>query len=391
MRENDFLFECIEISILEKDTSKFNFERYNQLNWKELKRLLDFHAIRPIVADSLKKVGILESPDNKFIFDFTQEQVFNNLRYSFGFSQLIPKFQIAGLKVLPFKGNLFVEKLFDNHQLREVGDLDLLFHPDSIENGLKLLLNEGYKFGIYNQAFGHLSDEDLINEILIAFGKYEVNMEKDQIHLDVHWGLNYGFLPYRIKVELFFKNTENGQFYGKECILPSPETMFWMIMLHHGGKEFWVRLKHLVDLLAFMKKYSTVLDWDDILNKAKEYKMLTVCISGFYLIEKYFAFPLPEKIKLELQGQNYMNISKIEDYWKYAKKWNTLFPRFKYESVLISQQDPGFSKKEYFKNIFLEYSKPNPIEQGRIISFPENYPVLNFVSKLMSYLLKKLF
>ena len=391
MREIDFLFECIEISILEKDTSKFNFERYNKLNWRELKRLLEFHAIRPIVADSLKKVGILESPENKYIFDFTQDQVFNNLRYSFCVSELLPKFYTAGVKVLPYKGNLFIEKLYHNNQLREIGDFDLLFHPDSIKKGIEILLNEGFGIGIYNHAFDHLSNQELIQQLANYYGKYELNMEKDQIHLDVHWGLNYGFLPYNLKLDTFFENTEKGQLFDVECQLPNRETIFWMIMLHHGGKEFWVRLKHLVDLLAFINKYSDELDWEDILKKAIEYKMLNVCLSGFYLIEKYFFYPLPLNIKEKLRQFNSKNIYFVEEYWTYAKYWKTFFPRLKFERLLFSQQDAGFSKRDYFKNIYLEYSKPNPLEQGRIISFPQNYPVLNFVSKLMSYLLKKLF
>ena len=38
--------------------------------------------------------------------------------------------------------------------------------------------------------------------------------EKDKIHLDIHWELNYGFLPYRVNYLNFFNTSVKKDFYG---------------------------------------------------------------------------------------------------------------------------------------------------------------------------------
>ncbi|MCP9767619.1 hypothetical protein EGI22_06820 [Lacihabitans sp. LS3-19] len=387
------LLELVKVGFLENDSEKLKKELDKVADWKELDRLIMFHAIRPVAAEAFRKLGF-STLDNKYIqsyLEYSQIQTFQNLRYSNFIKGLLIKFEKEKIRVLLYKGNLFIFEFFQNRQLREGGDIDLLFHPDDISKGLTLLLDEGFKCDIYNPIFRNLTKNELLEKILMSEGKYEVPLEKDRIHLDIHWELNSGFLPYSVNYLSFFNYSQKKDFYGANLNLPDAEAIFWMLILHHGGKEFWVKYKHFVDLIAFMNTYGEILDWSKILESAKAFKLYNITLLGFYFLKKHFSFSLPQIIEDAIAMHKFNNIEKIEKYWTFAKPWNTLFPRLKYEQILVAQQDEGFSKLKYFKNIYKEYSKPNPLEQGRVISFPNRFTFLNFCSKVLTYLFKKLF
>jgi hypothetical protein len=79
----------------------------------------------------------------------------------------------------------------------------------------------------------------------------------------------------------------------------------------------------------------------------------------------------------------------IIDYWENCYDILSLNGRLKYERILWSIQDEGFSRWTYIKEMFKMYTIPNPIESKRLVTFPVNYYVLNGISKVITYLWKR--
>ncbi|MDP5139032.1 MAG: nucleotidyltransferase family protein, partial [Spirosomaceae bacterium] len=237
------------------------------------------------------------------------------------------------------------------------------------------------KFNTIDKSFEENPADSLIDIALNASGQYEISfVNNDFLHIDFHWGLYYGYLPFSIDFESFFQEKQ-----------PTPETLFWMLLLHQGGKENWVRMKHFADLIAFLNRFQSELDWDKIFKTAKEYKLHKQLIVGFRLLGKHFDYPISESIGTELL--RYPSTEKIEllieKYWDKSEHWSTLFPRLRMERIFVKIQDESFSKWGYFSGFYKTYTKPNPLEQPRIFNFPENYPTLNFLSKVLTYLVRK--
>lgn len=388
----EILLEIVKSAFLEKEESRILELLKNEINPDLLNKQIIFNGLRPAASFAFKNAKVSES-DFEYLNiynDFAQRQAFLNLGYTQLIKGLFRDFQNIGIRVIPYKGILFSNTIFDNKVIRESGDMDLLVYPEDARKALEYFFSNDYEFDLFNDEFKFSDQDEIITSILASKGKYEQAFNKNGLHIDLHWGLNYGFMPYKVDYLSFFENiTEKSN--QVLPVIPSVETMFWMIILHHGGKEIWVKQKHLIDLMAFLRKYSEELDWEKQINLSKEYKLYKILITGFYLIKKLYDFPVPEIIEKHFHIINLNQIDRILDYHCYSKNWNTLFARLRYEKVLINNQDEGFSLRNYIYEIYKEYSIPNPLEHGRFISFPEKYRFLNFISKIITYGIKKMF
>lgn len=370
------------IQAMKSELMGVNEAETTQIDFDILQKKLWFHSIRPVLHQFFDKKTIYEVPISikEELATYRQTQTFVSLKYSHEINRLLTIFREKNLQVIPYKGVLFLQELYGNTQLRELGDMDFLFHPNSAAEGMRTLLREGYKFNTIDKSFEEKPDDSLIDIALNASGQYEISFVKNDLHIDFHWGLYHGHLPFTIDFESFFQEKQ-----------PTPETLFWMLLLHHGGKENWVRMKHYADLIAFLNRFQSKLDWSKIFKTAKEYKLHKQLIVGFRLLKKHFDYPISERIENEISS--YPNTQKaeqlIENYWNDAEHWSTLFPRLRMERIFVKIQDEGFSKRKYFSDFYRTYTKPNPLEQPRIFNFPERFRTLNFVSKVLTYLARK--
>lgn len=381
-----------------KSSLKYQFNTY-ELDSKTIQNSdlvfnenLTFHAIRPILNQFLNASDSPKSQLSEQLNQYIQKQVFLNLQYAHEIRRLLTLFKQHAIKVLPYKGVLFVHELYGNKQLREVGDIDFLFHPDSAAAAMRLLLDEGYEFKALDTSFDHLSPDDFIERLLAAKGQYEVPFQKGNLHIDCHWGLHYGYLPYKIDFQRFFDTAVEADFYGVRCQIPSTETLFWMLILHHGGKEFWTRMKHFADLQAFLTSKGHELNWAEILKMAKAYQLYNIVCMGFYLLNTDFAVPIPPELQNAIAQQQTLfekNGKNIRAYWHFAQPWAKLNGRLRFEQLLYQNQDEDFSWWAYFNKFYITYTLPNPVEHKRIVSFPDTYPTLNFISKVVTYFLRK--
>lgn len=354
----------------------------NSVNFEALQQKLWFHSIRPILHQFFAKNYSEEFPKSikSELAQYVQTQTFVSLKYTHETSRLLQLFREKGLRVLPYKGVLFLKELYGNTQLRELGDMDFLFHPDWADDGMRIVLSEGYQFKTVDKTFEDFPNQQIIEAALSATGQHEISFVKNDLHLDFHWGLYHGHLPFNIDFESFFESEE-----------PSPKTIFWMLLLHHGGRENWTRMKHFADLIMFLNRFGDILNWNEVSKTAKHFKLHKQLIVGFRLLKKHVDYALPADVNNELT--NYPATQKvellIEDYWNRSEHWGTLFPRLRMERIFVNLQDEGFSKRQYLKKFYRTYAKPNPLEQRRIFTFPDNYPTLNFISKVLTHLIRK--
>jgi hypothetical protein len=371
------LIQAIKSELMNKKNSKVY-----PVDFKVLQNKLWFHSIRPVLYQFFNESDNYNPPGSikEELAIYTRTQTFISLKYTYEVNRLLQIFREKGLKAIPYKGVLFLQELYKNTQLRELGDMDFLFHPDSAAEGIRILLAESYKFNTVDKSFEKLPDNELIKIAINASGQYEISLVNNDLHIDFHWGLHYSFLPFNIDFNSFFNEEK-----------PNPETLFWMLLLHHGGKENWVRMKHFADLIAFLNHFQDQLNWNEIIQTAKIYKLHKQLVVGFRLLKKHFNYSIPKSIEIELI--DYYETQKvehlIENCWNKSAHWSTLIPRLQMERIFINIQDEGFSKRKYFGDFYQSYTKPNPLEQPRILNFPASYPKLNFISKVLTYLIRK--
>jgi hypothetical protein len=359
------------------------------IDWNRFSKSGAYHGMRLLVFVANQKQSVLPDQMAMQLKHYSQRRAKKNLVDVLEIKRLYDLFTKEGIHPSLLKGVLFTSLLYQNQILRESSDIDFLFEKEEALRAIELLLADGFvcqDLGVLRNATNLKKD---INQLVFETDFQELHFEKKLFMVDFHWELCNQFLNYKVDLGLFFKNLETINFYGKEIKVSNPNALFWSLVLHHGGKELWLKFKNLVDLIAFMERYQKEIDWDLVIRQAKEFKILVSMKTGFYLIHHIFDYPLPAILRQEIQDFVPSKLDQIIAFWNESKYWNKTIPRWRYEQILHHSQDDGYSIFGYIYKLYQTYSVPNPFEHKRIFNFPASWTLLNFIDKIISYLLRK--
>src|SRR5690606_35117485 len=91
-----------------------------------------------------------------------------------------------------------------------------------------------------------------------------------------------------------------GDFYGQKALVPGAADIFMLLLIHHGGTERWNKFKFLSDLMAFMERYGSEIDWKKMSDAAEKHHLLHTMLNGFWLLKHVVEYPVPPEIEKRL-------------------------------------------------------------------------------------------
>jgi hypothetical protein len=381
-KELQLLIESIKIVLLDSSPNVFkNLANDPKLNWQRVDKLLKYHRIRPIFYQACRNINF-QNDLVESVGVFTKKQAIKNLNEIVESKRVLTILKDAGIPVLPYKGLLFLEKIYNNKPLREIGDLDILVSPKDAVKALNLLIEDGYKLCVE----GNIS-EDLLTEIIKTTPNPEVGLDKKttigmNVHIDFHWGINE-FPQYRIDLPLMFSTAEIANFQNYKILLPNTSSIFKMLINHHGGRECWVKLKHLADLIAFKKTYPQI-SYNDLTNWSSEMDMRKIYVVAESLLESIF---FSDNVVLDKQEDS-VSLKRIVNMWEYAIHWDKIMPKIFLIQIYRKLQDRQTSWSTVIYNQIKLHSMVNLTENKRLFVLHEKYVFFNAFSKLLSYIVR---
>ncbi len=394
--ELQFLIESCKVSLMHFPSENYTcFIENSVIDWQKIIEIAEYHGVNPILFDAIQNNKIAIPIFENLIAHFRNNTV-SNLISSHEFVRVAKLLEENLIDFLPYKGHLFLAKLYLGKQIREIGDIDVLVSSKDSKKALKILIEDGYGFHDVDTEL-NISSQKLIEIIPETFGMNETTLSKTingkRSFVDFHWGFHYSFLPYKINLKALFDVKDTVEVNKVQCVSPSDQTIFIMLIIHHGGRDTWMKLKYLADLIAFMETKGDKINWEEMILKMEEMKLKRPMLVGFFLLQNYFAYDLPSVIQEQFEKENItVKLTEpIVGYWENCYNILSVKGRLKYEIILLSIQDKGFSRIKYFKELFKMYTIPNQIETKRLITFPDNYYFLNGISKVVTYLYKRSF
>jgi Uncharacterised nucleotidyltransferase len=325
--------------------------------------------------------------------ELLQSKLYSLLYYN-EFKRVVNILTKNNIIFLPCKGFLYSKVLYKSTSFREFGDIDIIIKDIDSKKALELLLEDGYNF-VRTDNLNNNLPKAIIDEAMNASGLNELSLAKkinsNLIVIDFHWSFFKKFYPYQVNYNLFFDKVGYLDFDGTICPIPNVTQLFISLIIHHGGTDFWIKLRHLADLLAFMENFKLQIDWSDIIRQIQMMKLQKTMLIGFQLLKKYFEYKLPIEIELLLQKNTISQklLNRITDFWLNNYNIKKPYGRLKYEIILINAQDNNFNTLKYYQKLITIYSIPNPIESKRIITFNDKFVLLNILLKIISYFFKK--
>jgi hypothetical protein len=391
-QELKLLFKALQYVIGNKNTYE-HLTNQSKIKWKKIAYLSDFHNFNPILFHYFE-ANTRQTPIANRLKEYTRELSIHNLFSSKEFVSVSNLLKNNNIDYLPYKGHLFLEKLYKSKQLRSIGDLDILVLTQKTSETLKILIDDGYNFCDLSTEI-KFEKNALFDTLLKIPNTNEISLTKKingkNHFIDFHWGFHYSFLPYKVNLELLFEHKSTVIINGHECVAPSDFSNFIMLIIHHGGRECWTNLKYIADLMAFMVNFEDKMDWKKIILELENMKLKRPALVGLFLLQEYFEYKIPKVLSVVFEKEKInKNLTlPIVDYWENCYDILTLKGRLKYERILWSIQDEGFSLPKYFYEMYKMYSYPNPIESKRLFTFPEKWYFFNAISKLITYIYKR--
>ncbi len=397
--ELQILIEACKISLLDA-TPDILEELVSRpsIHWKRLTQMAAYHKVRPILYAAFKKcsphkipVSYLEQYQHRAL-----QHSMHNLLMDQETARLLNLLKKKQVRVLPYKGSLLSHKIYQNNGLREVGDIDLYLPREDAKVGLEVLLEDGYEFEFKGTLPQNISTPQLIKDVLSIYGWHEVALKKQShqgttFYVDFHWRLAEAFYWYKINDDNLFEHTQTLKIHHTEVDVPSDENIFLMMLVHHGGREAWLQLKSLCDLLMFFKTHQNHMDWQQLLQTAEKAKMKGILLWGTWLLEHFLDYSVPAVFSNHWSHpKRSYRAEEVVLYWEKSEVfWSQLGPKWRHTRLILSQQDTGFSKLKYFKNYLRFYATPNLLEEPRLFTFPDHMPYLNFLSKVLTFFWRK--
>ncbi|HEV7378674.1 MAG TPA: nucleotidyltransferase family protein, partial [Dyadobacter sp.] len=199
---------------------------------------------------------------------------------------------------------------------REFGDIDLLIDRESFQLALQLLSKAGYKPDSYRSF---LLESAARTEAFFRTD-YHIPLENTSSAtssmVEAHWEVAYPRLHFQ------FPSSEWKQFHQEYQIRNiridafTNEYQFLLLVVHHGGKEQWSRLKYIADFAAFMTRWGCTIDWNLTANLAREKGIYTLLVQSLGLLK---ALGLPWKDAWQIKPEEVDTAS-------FVKTWEEMPP-----------------------------------------------------------------
>ncbi len=222
-----------------------------QVDPKVLFTMAAKHRMRPVLLEFNRHAGFLSSSDRTRFEALQMVQARQSLAQVHALQQVIDELSKHGIDLIPMKGNLLVQEIYGNHQLREMGDIDVLLRREQVIDAVQVLKRLGY--ALRPDAFPQADryQDELVHQLVNSPYQSELPLSNGGFSLDVHWGIAQPHFGLPLDTMGLFARAEKRTFFGAAALIPSLTDTWWMTMIHHGGKEFWKNLRHLLELELF--------------------------------------------------------------------------------------------------------------------------------------------
>jgi len=158
---------------------------------------------------------------------------------------------------------------------RYSSDVDLFFDIMDFDKVFNLMISHGFRPETYStpQYLKKVKRESAEYN----FEKYD--REDKILHFEFHWKMGSSFHCMGISINDLSSQIVSGQLNGKEIKVFTPSANLLLTVMHHGGKDPFVRLKHVLDIGYLLQKD---IDWEWVLIMAKRFdieKLIYLAVS----------------------------------------------------------------------------------------------------------------
>lgn len=255
----------IMIACLKKDTHVPNPETTASLSVQDWHKLLELSAmqrIMPLLWHRLKQKNLESLVPEASVARLRQAFRLNtltNLRLNAEMSQLLAALETEGIPLIPLKGIVLANTVYENISLREMNDIDVLAHSGDLKRIADILTGMGYR------PMRTVSVNSTIQTTLHLPGF----IKKDHARIEVHWNITHPNKNYSIEPHGLWERAVPMELGHRKTQMLSAEDMLLHLCLHTSYLHpFTLGLRPFCDIAESIDFYGPALDWQAIAERA---------------------------------------------------------------------------------------------------------------------------
>jgi hypothetical protein len=201
------------------------------------------------------------------------------------------------------KGPALLNMVYDDPGIRQMSDLDLLVNWNDLEKTRETIIDLGY-----DNEFPYMSKWHGKKHFQLR--KHLMPLYNREAYIEVHWDV----LPYPNSSEQYLQDIWNGKInldgggFKINSLKPEHFIQFCAIHLESHGKVEDVQLRLYADIAELIDKYGSRLDWEYMIESAKENNFHATLVKHLLPVKAYFNSNIPELLFGDLEENGKINI-----------------------------------------------------------------------------------
>ena len=294
--------------VVSSSSPKMLFDRYSKLSLEEWHQIYQFgllYNLLPLLYAKLFKqnlLGLLPVGIKSIFQNQYNAASCSALKRQFEIKRILKILHDSDIDVILLKGGYVAEVYYENSAERPMSDIDLLVKQQDIYKTADILVTSAgctYVQDKNNDSAILDSAEDL--DRLKKFTKHisEIKTPKG-FSLEIHWALDYSNESSNTLINMveIWKSKKAVQICGTDCYVINLELCLLYLCVNIAEDSFKQKILQLYDI--FLIVGNSEIDWNFLVNKAKEWN----CHRALYCVliaeNKLFNLQIPDNVSKEL-------------------------------------------------------------------------------------------
>lgn len=231
-------------------------------DWHNLLALAAMQRITPLLWHRLKQKNLetlVPETAAAQLRESSRRNTLNNLRLNGEMSRLLAALETEAIPLIPLKGIVLANAVYENISLREMNDIDVLTRPGDLQRIADILTGMGYR---PMQAIS-------VNLIIQTAHHLPGFIKKGHAKIEVHWNITHPNKNYSIEPHGLWDRAVPVQISGCNALMLSPEDLLLHLCLHTSYLHpFTFGLRPFCDIAETIERFGSALDWRTVVDRA---------------------------------------------------------------------------------------------------------------------------
>jgi len=272
------------------------------LDWPYIFDASEFLGLAPAIYITLaekRELDFLPADIRKDFYDSFLKNMGRNVDLESKLGEILELFHQKAIPLIVLKGAAFLDWIYPNPELRQMGDLDLLIKKEDRERGFALLQSLGYRMhGSHDKPEVKRWFDESCHHMI------PLHSSDRKMVVELHWHLLrsdvLAFYPfYRgLMIEDFWQNglTER-EVAGFRSMVLKPEYNLLHLSLHNMAHQIYFgefHMNNLRDMSYLLRFYENRIDWEMLHRIACKHHLQKAVYFSFIMIQELARYPVDE-------------------------------------------------------------------------------------------------